>query len=58
MLLELPLLSEALPEEGFGYSYTRYDRFRCTGCGRKVETDKPHHYVGPTKAAINLVYVF
>lgn len=45
-------------EIGLGYSYTRYDRFRCTGCGKKIETDRPHHYVGPTKAAINLVYLF
>lgn len=45
-------------EIGIGYSYTRYDRFRCAGCGKKIETDKPHHYVGPTKAAINLVYLF
>lgn len=45
-------------EIGFGYSYTRYDKFRCAGCGKKVETNKPHHYVGPTKAAINLVYLF
>lgn len=45
-------------EIGIGYAYTRYDRFRCVGCGKKVGTDKPHHYVGPTKAAINLVYVF
>ena len=45
-------------EIGIGYSYTRYDRFRCAGCGKKIETDKPHHYVGPTKAAVNLVYVF
>lgn len=45
-------------ELGFGYSYTQYDRFECVGCGRKVEEDKDHHYVGPTKAAINLVYVF
>ncbi len=45
-------------EIGIGYSYTRYDRFRCTGCGKKTETDRPHHYVGPTKAAINLVYLF
>lgn len=45
-------------EIGIGYSYTRYDRFRCAGCGKKVEEDKPHHYVGPTKAAINLVYLF
>ncbi|WP_156148710.1 DUF3575 domain-containing protein, partial [Bacteroides intestinalis] len=34
------------------------DRFQCLGCGKRIETDKPHHYVGPTKAAINLVYVF
>ncbi len=45
-------------EIGIGYSYTRYDRFRCAGCGKKIEEDKPHHYVGPTKAAINLVYLF
>ena len=45
-------------EIGFGYSYTRYDRFECAGCGRRTERNKPHHYVGPTKAAINLVYVF
>lgn len=45
-------------EIGAGYSYTRYDRFRCAGCGKKVESDKSHHYVGPTKAAVNLVYVF
>lgn len=45
-------------EVGIGYSYTRYDRFRCAGCGKKMEADKPHHYIGPTKAAINLVYLF
>ena len=45
-------------EIGLGYSYTRYDRYRCSGCGKKVETDKPHHYMGPTKVAINLVYLF
>ena len=45
-------------EIGLGYSYTRYDRFRCAGCGKKTETGRTHHYVGPTKAAINLVYLF
>lgn len=45
-------------EIGVGYSYTRYDRFRCSGCGLKIEENQPHHYVGPTKAAINLVYLF
>jgi len=45
-------------ELGVGYSYTRYDRYRCVGCGKKIESDKPHHYFGPTKAAVNLVYLF
>lgn len=45
-------------EIGLGYSYTRYDRFLCAGCGKKIESDKPHHYLGPTKAALNLVYLF
>lgn len=45
-------------EIGIGYSYTRYDRFRCAGCGKKIESGRSHNYVGPTKAAINLVYLF
>ena len=45
-------------ELGLGYAYTRYDRFRCSGCGKKIESDKAHNYVGPTKAAVNLVYTF
>lgn len=45
-------------EIGAGYAYSRYDKFQCTGCGRKLEEDVPHHYFGPTKAAINLVYLF
>lgn len=45
-------------EIGIGYVYSRYDRFECADCGRKVESDRSHHYFGPTKAAINLVYVF
>ena len=45
-------------ELGFGYSFTKYERFSCVGCGKKVETDRTHHYIGPTKLAINLVYVF
>jgi len=45
-------------EIGVGYSYTRYDEFRCAGCGKKTSEDNTHHYFGPTKAAINLVYVF
>lgn len=45
-------------EIGIGYSYTRYDRFRCAGCGKKIESGKSHNYVGPTKTAVNLVYLF
>ena len=45
-------------ELGIGYSYTNYDQFRCAGCGKKIKTDIPHHYVGITKTAINLVYLF
>lgn len=45
-------------ELGVGWVYTRYDRFRCSECGAKDEADKNHHYIGPTKAAINLIYYF
>lgn len=45
-------------ELGAGYVYTRYDVFECLDCGRRIAEDLPHHYVGPTKAAVNLVYVF
>lgn len=45
-------------ELGLGWTYTRYDRYNCAGCGKKVEEDKPHNYFGVTKAALNLVYVF
>jgi hypothetical protein len=45
-------------EIGIGWAYSRYDRFKCSGCGKKIEEDKSHHYVGPTKAAVNLVYLF
>lgn len=45
-------------EIGVGYAYSRYDKFQCANCGSKLEQGKGHHYVGPTKAALNLVYVF
>lgn len=45
-------------EIGIGWSYTRSDAYPCKDCGKKVEDNKVHNYVGPTKAAINLVYVF
>ena len=45
-------------ELGIGWIYTRYDLFQCAGCGKKIEEDRPHNYVGPTKAAVNLIYYF
>ena len=45
-------------EIGAGWIYTQYDRFWCEGCGAKELVNKVHHYVGPTKAAVNLIYNF
>lgn len=45
-------------EIGIGWIYTRFDEFRCTNCGSKIKENHPHNYVGPTKAAVNLIYVF
>ncbi|MCH5335759.1 MAG: DUF3575 domain-containing protein [Alistipes sp.] len=45
-------------ELGVGYVYTRFDKFECQDCGKLIDKDVPHHYYGPTKAAINLVYLF
>lgn len=45
-------------EIGIGYSYTRYDQFKCEGCGKRLKTNKPHNYVGLTKLALNIVYLF
>lgn len=45
-------------EIGIGYSYTRFDRYPCEKCGTPIEQDKSHNYFGPTKAAINIVYLF
>ena len=44
-------------EVGAGYVYLDYGKFECADCGRKVGEGN-HHYVGPTKAAINIVYLF
>lgn len=45
-------------EAGFGWVYTRSDVYPCERCGTKIQKGKVHNYVGPTKAAINLEYVF
>lgn len=45
-------------ELGIGWIYTRYDAYPCTHCGNRLESGKQHNYYGPTKAAINIVYIF
>lgn len=44
-------------EIGVGYVYVEYDKFSCADCSHKLG-EGHHHYFGPTKAAINLVYLF
>ncbi|MBO5444518.1 MAG: DUF3575 domain-containing protein [Muribaculaceae bacterium] len=45
-------------EIGVGYLYTKYDEYKCAGCGKKVSSGNRKNYVGPTEAAINMVYLF
>lgn len=45
-------------EIGIGWIYTRYDSYPCAECGSKIDNNRAHNYVGPTKAAINIVYLF
>ena len=45
-------------ELGLGWIYTRYDSYPCAQCGTKIADGKSHNYVGPTKAAVNLIYTF
>ena len=42
---------------GIGYDYLHYDKFECKTCGNKKKTGDSH-YVGPTKAALELIYMF
>lgn len=45
-------------EFGFGWIYTRFDSYPCAECGTKIDVNRPHNYVGPTKVAINIEYLF
>lgn len=43
---------------GAGYAFLNYDKYECGNCGQRLETDKEKHYLGPTKAALSIIYVF
>lgn len=45
-------------EIGLGWIYTRFDSYPCAKCGNKLASGRHHNYFGPTKAAVNLVYLF
>lgn len=45
-------------EIGIGWMYTRYDSYPCAECGTKLDNNHPHNYVGPTKLAVGVEYVF
>lgn len=42
---------------GLGYSYTRYKKYDCYACGDKLGSYQKN-YLGPTKAAVSMVYSF
>jgi len=42
---------------GFGVAYIDYNKYPCGVCGKKIE-DGHKTYVGPTKAALSLLYMF
>lgn len=45
-------------EIGVGWMYTRFDSYPCAKCGSKLQENHPHNYVGPTKLAVNIEYLF
>lgn len=45
-------------EIGAGWIYTCHDVYPCAACGTKLASGQSHNYFGPTKAAVNLVFVF
>ncbi len=44
-------------ELGVGYIRADYEKYECSTCGRHIGTGK-HNYFGPTKVAVNFVYLF
>ena len=42
---------------GVGYDYVRYDKFRCGECGERLKSGHTN-YLGPTKLALSVMYVF
>lgn len=45
-------------ELGIGWIYTKFDKYACSDCGRKVASNQHHNYFGPTKLNLALEYIF
>ncbi len=43
---------------GVGYARLKYDKYDCTKCGRKLESNVSRNYFGPTKAGISIIFLF
>lgn len=43
-------------EIGLGYTYLKYNKFPCIHCGSKIKASD-RHFIGPTKAAVSLIYI-
>lgn len=41
-----------------GYIFSKYDLFECAGCGKELKKNLTNGYIGPTKLALDLIYVF
>lgn len=44
-------------QAGIGYGHAWYDKYACTGCGRKI-ADGNTNYFGVTKLGISILYLF
>ncbi|MGL4851238.1 MAG: DUF3575 domain-containing protein [Phocaeicola sp.] len=45
-------------ELGAGLIWTKYDKFMCGTCGKKISVDNKKLFLVPSKLAINLVHLF
>ena len=43
---------------GIGYAYVRYKKYPCEKCSSIKPKKGDENYFGPTRAALNLIYVF
>ena len=41
---------------GIGYAHVRYDKFKCTACGQRMEKGGAD-YLGPTRVSLSIIYI-